>query len=59
MAIVVGVDQHRGQITVEWIDTETGEVQRTRVAPAETAALRGPKKRAKNDRADAGICGSC
>ena len=100
MSIVIGLDQHRGQITGEWIDTETGEVQRTRVAPAdraavrkflsrfggrelevaleattgwrfvveelrrvgavvhlaepaETAGLRGPKKRAKNDRADA------
>ena len=100
MSIVMGLDQHRGQITGEWIDTDTGEVQRTRVAPAdraavrkclaafprpgargraggddrlavrgrgaarvgavvhlaepaETAGLRGPKKRAKNDRADA------
>ena len=97
----MGLDQHRAQITAEWIDTETGEVQRARVAPAdraagargswiasaagssrsrwrrrpaggswsrscarvgavvhlaepaETAALRGPKKRAKSDRADA------
>lgn len=100
MSIVMGLDQHRAQITGEWFDTETGEVQRTRVAPAdraavrkflerfrgrelevaleattgwrfvveelrrvgavvhlaepaETAGLRGPKKRAKNDRADA------
>ena len=100
MTIVMGLDQHRGQITGEWIDTDTGEVQRTRVAPAdraavrrffqrfrgrelevaleattgwrfvveelrrvgavvhlaepaETAGLRGPKKRAKGDRADA------
>ena len=100
MSIVMGLDQHRGQITGEWIDTETGEVRRGRVAPAdragvrgflerfrgqelevaleattgwrfvveelrgigagvhlaepaETAGLRGPKKRAKNDRADA------
>jgi transposase len=100
VSIVMGLDQHRGQITGEWIDTETGEVQRTRVAPgdragvrkflsrfrgrelevaleatigwrfvveelhrigaavhlaepAETAGLRGPKKRAKSDRADA------
>ena len=100
MSIVMGLDQHRGQITGEWIDTETGELQRTRVAPAdraavrkflsrfrgrelevaleattgwrfvveelrrvgavvhlaepaETAGLRGPKKRAKGDRADA------
>ena len=100
MSIVMGLDQHRGQITGEWIDTDTGEVQRTRVAPAdrehmrkwlarfrglelevaleattgwrfvveelhrigavvhlaepaETAGLRGSKKRAKSDRADA------
>jgi transposase len=100
MAIVMGLDQHRGQITAEWIDTETGEVSRARIAPAhrepvrrfvhrfsgtelevaleattgwrfvieelravgagvhlaepaETSARRGPKKRAKSDRADA------
>jgi hypothetical protein len=100
VSIVMGLDQHRGQITGEWIDTETGEVQRARVTPAdraavrkflarfrgqelevaleattgwrfvveelrrigavvclaepaETAGLRGPKKRAKGDRADA------
>jgi transposase len=100
MTIVMGLDQHRGQITAEWIDTETGEVSRARVAPAhrepvrrflerfgggelevaleattgwrfvveelraigagvhlaepaETAARRGNKKRAKSDRADA------
>src|SRR3954467_9682659 len=96
----MGLDQHRAQITADWIDTETGEVKRARVAPAdragvraflerfrgqglevaleattgwrfvveelraigavahlaepaETAGLRGPKKRAKGDRADA------
>jgi transposase len=100
LTIVMGFDQHRAQVTGEWIDTETGEVQRARVAPAdraavrkflrgfrglelevaleattgwrfvveelrrvgavvhlaepaETAGLKGPKKRAKNDRADA------
>ena len=40
MAIVMGLDQHRGQITAEWIDTDTGEVQRTRVAPADRAHVR-------------------
>jgi transposase len=35
-----GLDQHRAQITGEWIDTETGEVQRARVAPADRAAVR-------------------
>jgi transposase len=100
VSIVMGLDQHRGQITGEWIDTETGEVQCARVTPAdrehvrrwlsrfagrelevaleattgwrfvveelrrvgaivhlaepaETADLRGSKKRAKSDRADA------
>jgi hypothetical protein len=36
----MGLDQHRGQITGEWIDTETGEVQRTRIAPADRAHVR-------------------
>jgi transposase len=100
VTIVMGLDQHRGQITAEWVDTETGEVSRARVAPAhreqvarflrrfeglevdvaleattgwrfvveevravggrahlaepaQTSDLRGSKKRAKSDRADA------
>ena len=100
MSIVMGLDQHRAQITADWLDTDTGEVKRGRVAPAdragvrrflerfvgrelevaleattgwrflveelrrvgavvrlaepaETADLRGSKKRAKGDRADA------
>jgi transposase len=100
MAIVIGLDQHRVQITADWIDTETGEIGRARISPAhrddvrnflkhfvgqeleaaleattgwrfvveelheigaevhlaepaETAARRGNKKRAKTDRADA------
>jgi len=100
MTILMGCDQHRAQITTEWVDTSTGEISRARIAPAdragvrrflarfrgqelevaleattgwrfvveelgrigagvhladpaETAALRGNKKRAKNDRADA------
>ena len=40
MSIVMGLDQHRGQIAGEWIDPETGEVQRARVAPADRAAVR-------------------
>jgi hypothetical protein len=40
VSIVMGLDQHRAQIIGEWIDTETGEVQRTRVAPADRAAVR-------------------
>jgi transposase len=100
VSIVMGLDQHRAQVTGEWLDTDTGEVGRARVVPAdragvrrflsrfrgrelevaleattgwrfvveelrrvgavvhlaepaETAGLRGPKKRAKSDRADA------
>jgi transposase len=100
VAIVMGLDQHRAQITAEWLDTDSGEISRRRVRPAdrvgvrafaarfggqqldvaleattgwrfvveefealgarvhlaepaETAARRGTKKRAKTDRADA------
>ena len=40
MTIVMGLDQHRAQITAEWIDTATGEVSRKRVAPADRAGVR-------------------
>jgi len=100
MSIVMGIDQHRAQITAEWIELETAEIGRARVRPAdrggvrrflarfsgqalevateattgwrflveelraagaevhlaepaETSALRGNKKHAKSDRADA------
>lgn len=100
MTIVMGLDQHRAQITAEWMDTGTREVMRSRISPAhragvrrfcerfrgqelevalvattgwrfvadefrrvgasvhlaepaETAAMRGNKRRAKTDRADA------
>jgi len=100
MTVVMGLDQHRAQITAEWIDTETGVVSRSRIVPAdrvcvrrfvgrfsdrelevaleattgwrfvveelrrvgaqvhlaepaETSGLRGPKRRAKTDGADA------
>src|SRR3954471_11052667 len=96
----MGLDQHRAQITADWLNTETGEVGRARLTPAhrdgvrqflgrfagqrlevaleattgwrfvveelqavgadvhlaepaETSSLRGSKKRAKTDRADA------
>jgi transposase len=99
MTIVGGLDVHRRQITFDYLDTETAEVRRGRVAgyrgafrtwleqiverpavfalegctgwryvveelqragmeahlaePADTAALRGPKRRAKTDGLDA------
>jgi hypothetical protein len=41
MAIVMGLDQHRAQITAEWIDTDTGELGRGRIS----LALRGDVRR--------------
>ena len=40
MTIVMGLDQHRAQITAEWLDTETGEVSRARVLPADRHGVR-------------------
>ena len=40
MTIVMGMDQHREQITAEWIDTITGEISRTRIAPADRGTVR-------------------
>jgi transposase len=40
MTIVMGLDQHRAQITAEWLDTDTGEVSRSRIAPAHRAGVR-------------------
>jgi transposase len=36
----MGFDQHRAQITVEWLDTSTGEISRGRVRPADRAGVR-------------------
>jgi transposase len=40
MSIVMGLDQHRAQISAEWIDTSTGEMSRSRVVPADRASVR-------------------
>ena len=40
MTIVMGLDQHRAQITAEWVDTSTGELSRSRIAPAHRAGVR-------------------
>src|SRR5215211_943620 len=40
VTIVMGLDQHRAQVTAEWIDTSTGELSRARIAPADRAAVR-------------------
>ena len=36
----MGLDQHRAQISAEWIDAITGEISRARVAPAERDGVR-------------------
>jgi transposase len=38
--LVMGLDQHRAQITAEWIDTATGEIARARVTPAHRESVR-------------------
>src|SRR5581483_3967189 len=40
MSLVMGLDQHRAQISAEWIDTITGELSRARVRPADRAGVR-------------------
>lgn len=41
MTIVMGLDQHRAQITYDLLDTETGEVRGGRVCPADRESVRG------------------
>ena len=55
MSIVMGLDQHRAQITAEWIDTETGEVGRARVAPAHRDDVRKFLERFAGQRLDAAL----
>jgi transposase len=40
VSLVMGMDQHRAQISAEWIDTITGEISRARIAPADRAGVR-------------------
>ena len=40
MPIVGGLDIHRKQITFDYLDTETGQVRRGQIAPADRAHLR-------------------
>ena len=40
MSIVMGLDQHRGQISAEWLDTVTGEIFRAGSSPADRAGVR-------------------
>ena len=45
MSLVMGMDQHRAQISAEWIDTMTAEVFRARISPADRAGVRKFLKR--------------
>jgi len=40
VTLVMGMDQHRAQISAEWIDTITGEISRARIAPADRMTVR-------------------
>jgi len=43
MTMVGGFDVHRKQITFDYLDTETGEVKRGQIAPADRMHLRNPR----------------
>jgi transposase len=55
MAIVMGLDQHRAQITAEWIDTDTGEIGRGRISPALRSDVRRFFKRFAGQRLDVAL----
>jgi transposase len=55
MAIVMGLDQHRAQITAEWIDTESGEIGRARISPALRVTVRKFFKRFAGQELEAGL----
>ena len=40
MSIIGGLDVHRRQITFDWVDRDSGEAHRGRIAPATRAGLR-------------------
>ncbi|MBV9810875.1 MAG: hypothetical protein JO286_27135 [Solirubrobacterales bacterium] len=49
MSIVMGLDQHRAQISAEWLDTVTGEISRARIVPADRAGVRKFLPRLRGD----------
>ena len=57
MTIVMGLDQHRAQITAEWIDTETGEVSRGRVRAGGPRAVRRFLERFRGQELEVGARG--
>src|ERR1019366_10367379 len=55
MAIVMGLDQHRAQVAADWVDTETGEVSRCRIAPAHRAGVRRFCERFRGQELEVGL----
>jgi len=41
MSIIGGLDIHRGQLTFDYVEQETGRLQRGRIAPADREHLAG------------------
>src|SRR3954453_3016186 len=40
VAIVMGLDQHRAQVTADWLDTASGGISRKRIGPADREGVR-------------------
>ena len=55
MAIVVGLDVHRAQITFDALDTATGEVATGRIAPADRPTLRAFLRRWAGENVEAAV----
>jgi transposase len=55
VTIVVGLDQHRAQITYELLDTETGEVRGGRIRPADRESVRDFLRRFDGERLEVAL----
>src|SRR5829696_4143703 len=51
----MGLDQHRAQITAEWLDTATGEIERKRIAPADRDGVRNFAARFAGERLEVAL----
>jgi hypothetical protein len=55
VTIVMGLDQHRAQITFDLLDTDTGEVRGGRVRPADRESFRRFLRRFSGKRIEAAL----
>jgi transposase len=55
MTIVIGLDQHRAQITYDLLDTETGEVRGGRICPADRESVRAFLRRFADTEVEAAL----